>query len=165
VDWASSLFGLATLGVGLAVVAALLWWGARSHSRLWRAVAGAYGGRAAAPMVARRAPDTIVIARRGAAPPMADAHRVHAGASIAAHEDGLSLTLLPPLRIMCPALFLPYDEMRLEPTGWALWPNPFAIRMRGLPGIDLILAEDTVQWLGGRIARAPFPAWTAPPEA
>ncbi len=140
------------------MLAALLWWAARSHSARWRAVAARYGGRPATPMVARRALDTIVIAPSpGPAPPVVGS-RVHPGVAIAVHGDGLSLTVLPPLGAICPPIFLPFEAMRLEPTGWGAWRDPFAIRLRDLPGIDIILAEDTVLWLGEHAGRAPFSA-------
>lgn len=158
VDLASSFLGLVSIAFGMAMFLALLWWAATSYSVRWRSVAARYGGRPGTPMVARRAPDTIVIAPSPAPVPPMLGHRVHAGVAIAVHGDGLALTLLPPLGALCPPIFLPFEAMRLEPTGWGAWRDPFAIRLRDLPGIDVILAEDTVLWLGEHAGRAPFPA-------
>ena len=82
--------------------------------------------------------------------------RQYAGARIAVHGGSLSVSLLPPFNILCPPIELPFDEMELRRTDWALWPEPFAVRMRRLPGLDLVLARETVQWIRERTDKAPF---------
>jgi hypothetical protein len=149
---------IATL-IGAAVFVVLIWWIARAHSRMWRLVSASYAGRGTSAPIATRLMDTIIIAARGSAGPLYTgnmAYRAYAGARIAVYEDGLALSLIAPFNVMCPPIHLPFDEMSLERTDWALWPEPFAIRMKRLPEIDIILARDTVQWLRGRTDRPPF---------
>ncbi len=145
--------------IGAAVFVVLIWWLARAHSRMWRLVSASYAERAALPPLATRPIDTIVIAARGSSGPLYagnTAYRAYAGVKIAAYEDGLALSLIAPFNVMCPPIYLPFDEMNLKQTSWALWREPFAIRMRGLTDIDLILGRDTVHWLRGRSDRPPF---------
>jgi hypothetical protein len=155
----SNLWQAIATFIGAAVFVALMWWVARAHSRMWRFVSACYAGRAAPAPIAVRTIDTIVIAARGSVGPLYTgntAYRAYAGAKIAVYEDGLALSLIPPFNIMCPPIHLPFGEMDLERTDWALWPEPFAIRMKRLPEIDIILGRDTVQWLRARTDRPPF---------
>ena len=77
---------------------------------------------------------------------------------IAIHEEGLAISLvpIPPLNIMTPPLFLPFDDMRVEQTEWALWPEPFALRMASAPDLDVIVDRGVVRWIREHIARPPF---------
>ena len=103
--------------------------------------------------------DTVVITARGSTGPLYTgntAYRAYAGAKIAIHNDGLALSLIPPFNVLCPPIYLPFDRMVLERTHWALWPEPFAIRMHGLPDVDIIVGRDTVQWLRQGTDRPPF---------
>lgn len=111
------------------------------------------------PAIARKL-ETIVVAHRGKLRPFdgnAD-YRQYSGAIIEVTDGGLrlSLTPIPPLNIMSPALFLPFEEMELAQTVWALWPDPFALRMTKLPDIDIVVARDTVQWIRSQTDRPPF---------
>jgi hypothetical protein len=145
--------------IGAAVFVALIWWIARAHSRMWRFVSASYAGRGASVPIATKPMDTIVIAARGSAGPLYTgnmAYRAYAGAKITVYEDGLALSLIAPFNVMCPPVHLPFDEMELKQTSWALWPEPFALRMKRVPAIDIILGRDTVQWLRGRTDRPPF---------
>jgi len=130
---------------------------------MWRLAAAKYAARARPARIATRPIDTIVITSRGSNGPFFtgnSAYRVYAGVKIGIDQDGLALSLIPPFNIMCPPIYLPFDEMSLEHTFWALWPEPFALRMQGLPDIDIILARDTVQWLRSGTDRSPF-GWEA----
>ena len=149
---------IATL-IGAAVFVALMWWIARAHSRMWRFVSARYAGRTASALIATRRMDTIIIAARGSTGPLYTgniAYRSYPGVNITVGEDGLALSLIAPFNVMCPPIHLPFDEMDLVRTDWALWPEPFAIRMKRLPEIDIILARDTVLWLRDRTGRPPF---------
>ncbi|HZB70303.1 MAG TPA: hypothetical protein VE403_08070 [Sphingomicrobium sp.] len=149
---------IATL-IGAAVFVVLIWWIARAHSRMWRLVLASYAGRGTSAPIATRRMDTIIIAARGSTGPLYTgniAYRSYPGVNVTVHENGLALSPIPPFKIMCPSIHLPFDEMDLERTDWAFWPEPFAIRMKRLPEIDIILARDTVQWLRGRADRPPF---------
>ena len=46
--------------------------------------------------------------------------------------------------------------MALERTSWALWPEPYALRMTNLSDIDIILSHDAVQWIRSETNAQPF---------
>ena len=117
-------------------------------------------GAAFRPTIRRVDPrESIVITKRGEKGPLIfgnAAYRLYAGVAVTVHQDGLSLSLVPPFNIRCPPLFLPFDQMRLEPTSWGLWPEPFAIRMRRATDVDLILDRSVVSWIREHVDREPF---------
>ena len=155
----SGIWQAASTLLGGLVFAAVMWWLAKAHSRLWRTVSADYPKRSNSSTIARRPLDTIVITRRGTSGPVLTGnvdYRQYAGALIRVHDSSLSVSLLLPFNIFCAPIELPFDEMELRPTVWALWPEPFAVRMRRLPELDLVLARDTVQWIRARTDKAPF---------
>ena len=139
---------------GIGVFLYLTWTAARLHSAMWRRIADRYRGKSSAPPVARKIPETIVIAERGPTGP--SGYRLYAATAIAVHEDGLQLAQLAPFSVLGPPVFLPFSEMDLVQTSWALWREPMALRMRALPHDDIILARDTVQWIRSHTASPPF---------
>ncbi|MDP9421253.1 MAG: hypothetical protein M3Q19_00180 [Pseudomonadota bacterium] len=154
----STLWQLASTALGAALFLGLMWYIARIHSWQWRIAARSYAGRPGSRPIATKGPETIVMTGRGEtkASPGGIGYRVHVGVRIAVHADGLALSLIPPFSIMCPQLFLPYEEMEVAPTWWALWPDPFAIRMKRAPELDIILAQDLAQWLRVHSEYGPF---------
>ena len=155
----SGIWQAASTLLGGLVFAAVMWWLAKAHSSLWRTVSADYPKRSKSSAIARKPLDTIVITRRGTSGPVLTGnvdYRQYAGALIRVHDSSLSVSLLPPFNISCAPIELPFDEMELRPTVWALWPEPFAVRMRRLPELDLVLARDTVQWIRARTDKAPF---------
>jgi len=143
--------------VGAAVFLGLMWWAAKTRASQWQAVSNAYAARPPASPIARKTPETIIVAQRGATGPLSPGgFRNYAGVSIAVHDDGLALSLVPPFNILCPPIFLPYDGMAVVPTSWGLWPEPVAIRMRHAPDVDIIVARDTVRWLREHSRNGPF---------
>jgi len=153
-DAFSAIWHTLSMLLGITVFLFVIWTVAHLHSRMWRRVAEGYRGTSSAPRTGRKVPETIIIADRGPIGP--SGYRVYATASIAVHEDGLQLSQVPPFNIMCPTVFLPFDEIELVQTEWALWPQPMAVRMRRLPGVDIILARDTVQWIRSQTDRPPL---------
>lgn len=150
------LFGSSLIGLG--IFAALMWHFARAHSHMWRLAAARYAGSPRSPKIASKI-ETAVITTRGATGGLYTGnlrYRVYPGLLVAILEDGLALSLLPPFNIMCPALFLPFDEMQLKETDWALWPNPFAIRMTRTPDLDIVVDRRVVGWIREHVDRAPF---------
>ena len=147
-----------TLALALALVAFILWFALRLHAHMWQRVAARYRGKPSSDAIARKL-EVAVIAARGLRTPdrfRNRDHRKYAGLLIDIHDEGLALSLVPLFNIMCPPLFLPFDEMGLKQTDWALWREPYAIRMRQLPDTDIIIGGVTVQWLRQHIDRAPF---------
>ena len=72
-------------------------------------------------------------------------------ALLAVHKDGLSIRAVPLLGVLCAPLFIRFDDMALKPTSWMLWRDPYAMRMRGLDGTEIILGDDAVRWLRGHV--------------
>ena len=144
---------------GVLVFAGIIAWLAKAHSHLWRKVSDSHPRRLSSPAIARKAPDTILITRRGESGPLATGnaeYRQYAGAKIAVHAGNLTISLLPPFNLLCPPIELPFDEMEMERTNWALWPEPYAIRMRHLDDIDMIVGHDTGRWLRDYLDSPPF---------
>ena len=140
----------ASVALGLLVFVAVMWWAAKSHAHLWRLALRKYPERRAWRADAKRL-ETFVIAHRGALGPSPHGeYRRYSGAILGVHDRGLSLSLVPPFNLLCPLIELPFDEMELQSTYWALWPDPLAIRMRNLPDLDIILGHDTVEWIRDR---------------
>ena len=158
-DAFAAIWSAAASLLGAAVFVIVIWTIAKTYSHMWRLVSARYRMRRKTPVLARKL-ETVVVVHRGALRPFAgDArYRQYAGTILAVTERGLRLSLIPipPLNILAPALFLPFDEMALERTDWALWTEPFALRMRNLPDIDIILGRDTVQWIRSRTGEPPF---------
>ena len=144
--------------VALAIVAGLMWFFAKAHSRMWRLAVARYAGSPRSPKIASKI-ETAIITTRGAIGGLYTGnlrYRVYPGLLVAIHENGVALSLIPPLNIMCPALFLPFEEMELKPTDWALWRDPLAVRMRQSPDIDIIVDREAVRWIREHTDRAPF---------
>lgn len=145
--------------IGLAIFIGLMWWAATANSQMWRLVATRYGRRGRRPIIARKIPETLIIAARNSAGGIAYgnlAYRLYGASAVAVRADGLELTQIPPFNVMCPPLFLPFDGMTVTETSWALWPQPIAVRMRQLPDLDIILRHETVRWIREHIDRTPF---------
>lgn len=62
------------------------------------------------------------------------------------HADGLSLTIVPPFRHGCRDLFLPFDEMTIEPSAWDLIGKAYGIRMEGVDGLEITMFSNSLQW-------------------
>jgi len=146
--------------LGIAVFVILIWMIAKSHAYMWGRVSTRYGRRErSSPSRATRL-ETIVIAERGALRPF-DGNaqfRQYAGTIISVADGGLKASLIPipPLNFVTHSLFLPFGEMALERASWALWPEPYALRMTTLPDIDIILSRDAVQWIRSETDARPF---------
>ena len=142
----------------LAIAAFVLWYALQLHAHMWRQVAARYRGKPSSTATARKL-EVAVIAQRDIRlpnPQLNPRFRNYPGLLMAIHDEGLEFSLIAPFSLMCPPLFFPFDEMELKQTYWALWPEPFAIRMRRLPDVDIIVGRDTVRWIREHIDRAPF---------
>lgn len=141
-----------------AIVVFILWFALRAHSHMWRLVAARYRGKSPSSAIARKLEVTVIAARdlRMPDPFQNPAYRNYPGLLLNIHEQGLALSLVPPFNLLCPPLFLPFDEMDLKQTHWALWREPYAIRMRRLPETDIIIGRDTARWIREHIQGAPF---------
>ena len=139
-----------------AIVAFILWFALRAHSHMWRLVAARYRGKPASTAIARRLEVTVIAARDLRMPGSFRKYRQYPGLLLHIHDRGIGLSLVPPFNLLCPPIFLPFDEMHLERTDWALWREPYALRMQRLPETDVIIGRDAVSWIRDHIQRAPF---------
>ena len=136
--------------LGAAVFIVLMGWVIRANAFMWRAVAARYGGDSRSPVLSTKAIETIVVTKRGSSGGhflRNSQYRQYAGVRMVLRGDGLALSILPPLNIGTPPLFLPFDDMQLAETSWALWPQPSAIRMRGTPELDIIVDRSVARWI------------------
>lgn len=72
-------------------------------------------------------------------------HR-HPPVVVGVHDDGLSLSIVPPFRHGCRDLFLPFDQMTIEPAAWDLSPNEYGIQMEGVDGIEIVMFSNVMEW-------------------
>jgi hypothetical protein len=146
--------------LGMAVLVIIIWLIAKSHARMWRRISAHYPKRETGTPPGTTRLETIVVAQRGALT-LSEGngqYRQYAGTILSVVDGGLRLSLIPipPLNILTAPLFLPFGEMSLERTSWALWPEPYALRMTNLPDIDIILSRDAVQWVRSETDARPF---------
>lgn len=149
-DSFSSVWQVGAAALGAAVFVGLILYIGRMHSHYWRIVARTYAGLARTPRIVRRFPETIVITERRASGSLRQSRagwRTYAGTRMEVHEDGLALSLVLPFNFMCPPLFLPFADMDIVETSWAMWTEPTAIRLRRDKEADIIIARDTARWL------------------
>lgn len=150
-----SLLGfLSRLAIGVSVFVTLMYFALSAISHYWRAAAGAYAGHPSSQRIARKFPETIVMTSRTdnrGADRFRRGWHTFAPARIDIHEDGLMLAMVPPFNIMCAPLFLPFSEMDMKDTWWALLPQPVAIRMKRAPQIDIIVRRETARWIRDQI--------------
>ncbi|MBU2589046.1 MAG: hypothetical protein KJ872_13160 [Alphaproteobacteria bacterium] len=72
-------------------------------------------------------------------------HR-HPPVTIGVHDDGLSLSIVPPFKYGCRDLFLPFDKMTIEPAAWDLLDKEYGIRMEGVDGIEILMFSNVLEW-------------------
>lgn len=65
---------------------------------------------------------------------------------VGVHDDGLSLSIVPPFKHGCRDLFLPFDQMTIEPAAWDLSSNEYGIQMEGVDGIEIVMFSSVMQW-------------------
>jgi len=76
-------------------------------------------------------------------------HR-HPPVMVGVHEDGLSLSIVPPFKYGCRDLFLPFAKMTIEPASWDLLDNEYGVRMEGVDGIEIVMFSNVLQWAAER---------------
>ena len=147
-----------TFALGAAVFFAIMWWAANAHAYMWRLVSSRHP--AASPHSAgTKKLETIVIARHGSLGPVFKAtanYRTYAGTIISVTSTGLAFSTVLPLGLLCPSFSVPFDQLELHSTSWALWDEPFALRLRDQPDYDIILSREAVQWIRSQTGQKPF---------
>lgn len=74
-------------------------------------------------------------------------HR-HPPVMVGIHEDGLSLSIVPPFKYGCRDLFLPFDKMTIEPANWDMLHKEYGIQMEGVDGIEILMFSTIMEWAG-----------------
>lgn len=144
--------------LGAAVFLAIIWWAINAHSYMWRFVSTQNPESKTASTVASKL-ETIVIARRGSSGPSfkgSATYRQYAGTIIRITPTGLTFSAIWPLSLVCPSFSVPFDQIDLRRTSWAMWDEPFALRLRNQPEYDVIVSRDTVQWVRSLTDQKPF---------
>ncbi len=126
--------------LGAAVLAGIVNFLLRAHSRMWRIVASSYAADFPHPVLARKSFEQALIAGGGLA------FRNYVPLTVGIHEKGMSLRLLPPFSLQCPPLFLPFDEMSCRRTDWFLSHDVFAIKLARVD-VDIIVSHRLWSWI------------------
>jgi hypothetical protein len=74
----------------------------------------------------------------------------HPPVIVGVHPGGLSLSIVPPFRAGCRDLFLPFDQMTVEPAAWDMLSSEYGIRMEGVDGIEIVMFANVLQWAAER---------------
>lgn len=127
--------------LGLLVFVGLLGFALRLHGRPWRRVSDVYAAVPAAPPLARRFPEQVVISGGGLA------YRLYVPLTVGIHARGISLTLAPVFSIGCPPIFLPFDELSVRPSSWYVWGKAWGLRAAKAGDIEIILGDKPWEWL------------------
>ena len=143
---------------GAAVFLSLIWWVAHAHAQKWRLISAQNPHAKATPTVATKL-ETIVIARRGAPGPSFTGtanYRQYAGTIIGVTSKGLTFSAVWPFSLVCPSFSVQFEQLELQSTSWAMWNEPFALRVRGQPEYDIILSREAVEWVRSHTNHSPF---------
>jgi len=151
------MFQAVNAAVGLTVFAGLMWLAAKAYAYWWRQVARRYTRKAGTTALATKVPETVIITGRpgseGGGRPFG--YRVYGVCRLAIHETGLSVSQIPPFNIMCPPLFLPFEDIELHQSDWSAY-EVYSLRMRQLPDIDIIVFPRLVRWIREHVDGPPF---------
>lgn len=66
------------------------------------------------------------------------------------HDDGLTLSIVPPFKYGCRDLFLPFNKMTIEPASWGLLNKEYGVQMDGVDGIEIVMFSNVLQWAAER---------------
>lgn len=71
----------------------------------------------------------------------------HPPVVVGVHDDGLSLTIVPPFRYGCRDLFLPFEKMTIEPAAWDTSDGDYGVQMEGVEGIEILIFSRVLRYL------------------
>lgn len=78
-------------------------------------------------------------------------HR-HPPVIVSIHLDGLGLSIIPPFKHGCRALFLPFGNMTIEPASWDFTKDAYGIQMEGVDGIEIVMFPNILEWAAEKSA-------------
>lgn len=159
-DWFGDLIGLGFRSlIGFGVMFGLLFWVVNLQAEMWRALVARYGQAKQTPVIARKIPETIVISKsdyKGVRLGWRQDYASYSWTIISVLEDGLLISAIPPVNLVCKDIYLPFDAMDIGPHPWRLWKESYAISMNKASDLIVIIGQDTLQWLRQNTGRAPF---------
>lgn len=137
-----------SLALGLAVVGGLLYMVMQMHLAMWRRVAAHYAGAFDTGVHPAKLAGAVAIAERGIrwGYTSNQRQRAYPPVRVTLLPDGIGLQVVQPFGYGSKPLLLPFAQMELAATKWALWGDPVAIRMTALAGVDIILYRHIMEW-------------------
>nr|WP_137677878.1 hypothetical protein [Parerythrobacter lutipelagi] len=137
-----------SLALSVGVLGAILYPILQMHLAMWRKAAGPYAGAFERSGNPSKLAGAAAIAERGIRWGMStnQRQRVYPPVHVTVLPTGIGLQIMHPFRYGSKPLILPFSEMELASTKWALWGDPVAIRMKQLDGIDIILYREIMEW-------------------
>lgn len=159
-DWFGDLFGLWFPSlIGFGVFFGLLYLSVNLQANMWRSLVTHHGNFKYTPVIARKTPETIVISKagyKGLRLGWRQSYGLYSWTIISVLEDGLLISAIPPVNLVCKDIYLPFDVMNIEPHPWMLWQEPYAISIDKTSDIIVIIGQDTLQWIRQHTGRPPF---------
>ncbi|WP_128893105.1 hypothetical protein [Erythrobacter sp. HKB08] len=151
--------------IGASVLFGCLYMVMSIHLIMWRKAAVHYGTGFRAQNNPSKLFGAAAIAERGIRWGMHSNRRqnVYPPIRVSVLPSGIGLAIMKPFDIGSPKLFLPFEEMHLVSTKWALWGDPVAIRMEKLGEIDIILYREAMEWAAEHSPRIAAMMVTAAP--
>lgn len=157
-EFAQQFASLVNTLIGLAVFLAIMVWAAKIRSSRWRAVAAKYGGRGQGEPLGRLLLETLTFADRGTFTPMYGGKfdSRYMSVRITMVADGLQMDAIPLFNILRRPLFLPFAEMGPLTHEEGTFATVFALKMRRLDDMDLIIRKQVVDFVRQRTDVPPF---------
>lgn len=126
-------------GFGMVIgLMALLWW---RHGARWRRFAAAYPARDVGVVTETRRMQTVIIRSQSG---IFNVYKGTITATVGA--PGVSLRPMAPWSAFHPEIFLPAAEVRVEQTGWYLNATSYAVTLPRVPGLDILVTGDDLDW-------------------
>lgn len=141
-----------SLGIGAGVMVAILYPMYRLHVSMWERVAAEYQKDFDAKANPTKLFGAVAIAESGLRWPVkSNKHqRAYPPVHVTLLPEGIGIRMSWLFSLGMKPLVLPFSEMELASTRWALWGHPVAIRMKGVEGVDIILYREALEWLADR---------------
>ncbi|GMN04009.1 hypothetical protein [Erythrobacter sp. MTPC3] len=76
-------------------------------------------------------------------------HR-HPPVNVSVDEKGLTLSIVQPFKYGSGDLFLPFDEMTIEPAEWDLLKKAYGVQMERVEGVEILMFDNILEWAAER---------------
>ncbi len=136
-------------GLGMVIgLMGFLWW---RHGERWRRFAAAYPAQELGVVRETRRMQTVIVRS-----PSGIFHAYQGTVTVTIAALGVSLRLMPPWSAFHPEIFLPAAEVVAERTGWYLNATSYAVTLPRVPGLDLLVTGDDLDWFSSVSHRGPL---------